>query len=455
MRLSTPTPTKCPHDSPVPRLDCRVRQPRFLGNGWLWRLAGLLIAAGLLTACQPPAWPSWPTGIWPSSEPTPTPALVTTELHFATWEASEPVNDYFRARVSAYGVAAPDTHVALQVLPNYATRLRTALDSDRPPDVIRLNAFALTALVEKGLIAPLPEPLAARTNLSPLLRAMGEVDGNLYCVPHEINTLALVYNPALFDAAQLAYPTAEWSWETLRSAAETLTDATAGRYGLILPADFSRWLPFLYQAGGSVTDAGYTTMTINSPEGATALQFYTDLVLEGMAATPATAGNSWAGEAFAQGHAAMVIEGNWIIPYLAQQAPALGYAVVPLPTGPVGKATVAFVNCYAIAAGAADIAAAGQFIEFLTSADSQRQWLPLTAALPVQAELQRAWSTMYPTQLAFIQGLAYAYPWRFYATFQPVVDQVNGGIQQVYDGFILADSVLVDAETTGNEQIQP
>ncbi|MCE7987310.1 MAG: sugar ABC transporter substrate-binding protein [Caldilinea sp. CFX5] len=430
------------------------------GNLSLWNsLKSLLLVSFLLlltTGCERPALPAlpqWLPQLW-GAPPTPTPVPITTELRLATWPASSAIDTYFQQRVAAYQERAPGTQITLQVLPDYGTRLRTLLENEAPPDVVRLNAFLLPDLVERGLLAPLPAALSEQADLPPLLQQMSEVDGTPYCLPHAADTLALLYNRAYFDAAQLAYPTADWTWETLRTTAEQLTDVNTGRYGLVLPADFSRWLPFLYGAGGTVTDSTAISMTINSPAGLTALEFYSNLVLDGMAATPVGLGNAWAGEAFAQEHAAMSLEGNWMIPYLAETAPTLTYGVAPLPVGPTGQATLAFVNCYAISAGAADRTAAVALIEFLTDDESQRQWFALTAALPARAVLLPDWTLAYPAQAAFGQGLAYSYPWQLPPNFQPVVDGMNDGIQRIFGGFALADTVLAEAEATGNKRLQ-
>lgn len=430
-------------------------QPDYRRFHWLLRLLLVNWLLLLTTGCDRPSLPPlppWLSQVW--TAPTPTPLPITTELHLTTWPASATIDDDFQQQITAYQQTAPGTQVTLQVLPDYANRLRTALESEAPPDIIRLNAFLLPDLVKRGLLAPLPAPLVAQADLSPLLRQMGEVDGVPYCLPHEVNTLALFYNRAYFDAAQLAYPTADWTWETLRTTAEQLTDASAGRYGLVLSADFSRWLPFLYQAGGAVTDTATMSMTINSPAGLTALEFYTNLLLDGMAATPVTLGNGWAGEAFAQEHAAMSLEGNWLIPYLAEAAPSLAYGVAPLPAGPAGAATLAFVNCYAISAATPNPTAAAALIEFLTSLEHQRRWFVLTAALPARTALLSDWTLAYPTQAAFAQGLAHSYPWQLSPGFQPLVDQMNDGIQRIFGGFVLADSVLGEAEAVGNERLQ-
>ena len=98
--------------------------------------------------------------------------------------------------------------------------------------------------------------------------------------------------------------------------------------------------------------------------------------------------------------------------------------------------------------------AAITLIEFLTDAESQRQWSALTAALPARSALLSEWLLTYPEQAAFGQGLSYSYPWQFPPDFQPVVAGMNDGIQRIFGGFVLADSVLAEAEATGNERLQ-
>lgn len=463
MLLLTKLPTKETHKLGHAGAAPSLRRRDLLGIGCSFRRVAHCVLLPLFplllmlaTACQAPSRlpaPSWLPNLW-GAAPTATPLPITTELHFATWPVSAAVDEYFRERLAAYQQTAPETHVEFTLWSNYPTRLRTALESETPPDLMRINAFLVPELVVKGLLAPLPMALVDHADLSPLLRQMAEVDGTTYCMPHEVHTLALVYNRTLFDAAQVAYPTGAWTWETLRTAAEQLSDVEAKRYGLVLPADFSRWLPFLYQAGGTVMDSTTLSLTLTSPAASTALQFYSDLVLDGMAAAPTTVGNSWAGEAFAQGHAAMAIEGNWLLPYLAEAAPTLDYGVAPLPAGPVGRATLAFATCYAIAARSMEVRAAGNLIQFLTSAESQQPWLSLTAALPARSDLIDTWLLTYPAYAPFVHELATAHPWRFRAGFQPVINEMNEGLQQIYGGFVLPDAVLAKAEATGYEWLQ-
>ncbi len=54
-------------------------------------------------------------------------------------------------------------------------------------------------------------------------------------------------------------------------------------------------------------------MTLDTPEAQEAMDFYVNLVLDGVAAQPSDLDSGWPGEAFGKGQAAMAFEGNWIV----------------------------------------------------------------------------------------------------------------------------------------------
>jgi multiple sugar transport system substrate-binding protein len=316
--------------------------------------------------------------------------------------------------------------------------------------VVALTVAQLPDLVAAGMLAPLPTALLD-DDFYPHLRAAVTVDGSPYCLPHTFHTLALFYNKTYFNAAELAYPDATWQWGDLQQAAATLTSVEDKRYGLVLAADFSRWLAFLTQAGGAVTDNNARAMAIDSPEAAAALDFYVNLVLEGMAAVPSALDGRWPGEAFAGGRAALAVEGNWLAPYLATNAADLVYGIAPLPTGPAGAATVSFATCYAIPQGAAEQSAAQLLLTDLTAPEQLAAWLDVDNALPARRSLQAAWRAAHPDQAAFADQIAVAQEWRLPAGFQPWLADRNDELRRIFGGFIPTTGVLTQAATAGAE----
>jgi multiple sugar transport system substrate-binding protein len=424
----------------------KIRLPAFLSL--------LLVLALTLAAC--PGGVSAPAnqqqGATPASESATGGAQAdVTQLQLMGWSSSDAENVRLQEVIDGFNTANPDTHVTLNLVPEYDTKLQTALAGGTPPDVFYLDSFRVPDLVQAGAVAPIGDKLTNPDDFYPNLRDAFTLDGTFYCPPKDFGTLALEYNTALFEAAGLKTPTADWKWDDLRSAAEALTDKDKGVYGLVLPSDFARWIAFLYQAGGSVTNEDYSAMTINSPEALEALNFYVGLVRDGFAAQPSDLDSGWPGEAFGKGRAAMTIEGNWIVPFLHDQFPDLNYGISELPAGPAGQATMAFTVCYAVPADAAHPEASLKLVDYLTGAEGMKTWTDLGLAMPTRASLREGWLKQFPNLEPFLNGAEYAHKWQFRPGFNDVLDTINNGLQQAFAGSMRPEDVLAEAETVGNE----
>jgi ABC-type glycerol-3-phosphate transport system substrate-binding protein len=99
--------------------------------------------------------------------------------------------------------------------------------ASRPPsDLEREALLDLQPLIDADAgfaLADYPSPL-----LAPFRQGSG-----LYGLPYAVEFRVLNYNPLLFDAAHLAYPTAAWSLDDLLNAAQQLTHGAGNsrRYG--------------------------------------------------------------------------------------------------------------------------------------------------------------------------------------------------------------------------------
>ena len=224
-------------------------------------------------------------------------------------------------------------------------------------------------------------------------------------------------------------------------------------YGLVISPDFSRWLPFLRQAGGSVFTAD-GEMNLESAAGSAALSFFAGLFQNGYAHTPLEFGAAWSGAAFANGRIAMTVEGNWLVPYLRDAAPDLDFGVTDLPSGPPPggtEATVAFANCYAIPAGSPHPEQAAALIAFLTGPEAMTAWTDLRLTLPARTDLQSGWLARHPIMAPFLAGLDRATIWQFRPSFQTVLDNFQVDLQGVLSGSMLPDILLNRADAFGKQ----
>lgn len=387
----------------------------------------------------------------PMAEEEAEPSGDVTQLQLMGWSSSDAENARLQEVIDQFNAANSDVEVQLNLVPDFDTKLQTSLAGGAPPDVFYIDSFRLPDYVAAGSIDAIGDELSEVDDFYPNLRGAFTVGGEFYCPPKDFNTLGLQYNKDMFDAAGLDYPTADWTWDDLAAAAETLTDADAGVYGMTLSADLARWLAFLYQAGGTMTTEDFSAMTLDTPEALEAMEFYIGLVQDGFAAQPADLDSGWPGEAFGKQRAAMSMEGGWIIPYLADQFPDVNYGVTELPAGPGGDATLSFTVCYAIPAEAQNREAALRLVDYLTGPEGMKAWTDLGLAMPTRASLRDGWLEQYPDLEPFLNGAEYAHPWQFTPGFQDVLDTINAGMQEAFLGTRTAEDVLQEAQEVGTE----
>jgi multiple sugar transport system substrate-binding protein len=418
-------------------------------------LALLMVLALLLSACAPattaPAaeQPAADAGEAAATEATA--AAIPGALQLMGWASSDAENVRLQEIIDQWNAANPDTQVQLNLVPDYDTKLQTALAGGSPPDIFYIDSFKLPDLVAAGAVAPIGDQLTNPDDFYPSMREAFTLDGTFYCPPKDFSTLALEYNKDLFDAAGVEYPTADWTWADLRAAAEKLTNADAGVYGMALSPDFARLIALIYADGGTITNEDFTAMTLDSDAVKQATEFYVGLVTDGFAAQPADLDSGWAGEAFGKGKAAMAMEGNWIVPFLKDQFPDVNYGVVELPAGAAGKATMAFTVCYGVPANGKNHDAAVKVVDYLTGPEGAKAWTDLGLAMPTRASLEAGWLEQYPDLQPFIAGAAYAHKWQFRPGFQDVLDTINAGLQEAFTGNATAAGLLDNAQQVGAE----
>jgi multiple sugar transport system substrate-binding protein len=369
-----------------------------------------------------------------------------TELELMGWSSSPGENTRLQAIVDDWNKANPEIQVTLNQVPDYDTTLAKSLASGEPPDVFYVDSFRFLDLVKADALAPIGDALENQDDFYPALLNAFSFDGAAYCPPKDFSTLTLQINTDMMKAAGIeAAPT---TWEELKAAAMAMT--TEDVAGIVISADMARWIAFLYQAGGSVTNDDFTEMTINSPEALEALTFYTDLYLEGYAKTPTDLGAGWNGEALGQGKAAMSLEGNWIVSYMKDNFPDVNFTSVELPAGPGGKATMAFTVCYGMPKAGANNEAAAMFVNYLAG-DGMKAWTDLGLAMPTRASMREGWLAAFPDLEPYLNGADYARKWQFVPGFNQVLDKTNEQIQLIFAGQATPEDALVEIEKIGNE----
>lgn len=198
------------------------------------------------------------------------------------------LSQYQQAAVDRFEKENPGIKVEVTTVPypEYQQRLLTAVQGGNAPDVATLDQIWVAAFAKANAITPLDE-LAGKAGIKPDTFFKGawqsaNYDGKLWGIPFNVDVWSFsFYNNALLKAAGVD-PASMSSWDGLKAAAEKLTDASKGKYGVGLFAGKGEDTvvvldSFIFSNGGKVlNDDGSCALT--SPESVGALKYLQTLV---------------------------------------------------------------------------------------------------------------------------------------------------------------------------------
>ena len=206
-------------------------------------------------------------------------------------------------------------------------------------------------------------------------------DGKIFALPKDHDTIALLYNKALFDQAGVEYPTDEWTYEDMYEAAKKITEATPDDtygYALNTSNDQDGWYNYIYSYGGNVVNTEKTDTGIDSAESKAAMEMVRKMLT---VATPqAVVAESGTDSLFQSGKVGMITQGSWMINsfYTAENSKDYAWAEIPYcDRNGDGKCQKdERWTCYnglgwAAAANTGNPDAAASLIEYLCSKDAQ------------------------------------------------------------------------------------
>jgi len=273
--------------------------------------------------------------------------------------------------VHAFQEANPNITVEVTTLPykDYATALQTDLAAGTQADAFDIEYANLRSYVNNGAVAPLEGVDGSKYRQS-LLESYRS-DSKQYALPSSFSNVVLYYNKDLFDAAGVAYPTADWTWADEEAAAKKITNSASGVFGNFQNVSFYEFYKALEQTGGKFLNDDGKSVAFNSPEGIKAAEWLASKSGTTMP-TPADGAGTpdFDTKLFKDGKLGMLHSGIWVASSLAE-APA-NWDIVVEP-GNTQKASATFSNAIAVSANSKNKAAAQKWAEFMTSSDVMAQ----------------------------------------------------------------------------------
>jgi multiple sugar transport system substrate-binding protein len=344
---------------------------------------------------------------------------VTIKLGY--WASSPAETKVLNNQIAALEKKYPNIKIKTQVVTgDYNQILQAEIASKTEPDIFYMDSSMAASYISKGALLPLDKYLdnSDITDFQSNLLAGYQIGGKTYGLPKDYNTLALFYNKDMFSAAGITAPPT--TWDELTTDAKKLTKGNVK--GLSLADDAARFVPFIYQAGGKVNDGN--NPAFDTAEAAKGLDYYYSFDKNGTAADPKTLGDSWSGDSLAHKHAAMVIEGGWLIPSMQEEAPDVNYGIAPLPKGD-NQGDLAFTVGYVMGRDTKNPKEAAEAITFLTGKTAQQMTADSGLAIPSRKSMGDAFAAKYPERKVLVDMTQYSQIYNFGDNFQPIYDALT------------------------------
>jgi multiple sugar transport system substrate-binding protein len=354
---------------------------------------------------------------------------VSGNIVLAHWASSPVETELLKQVVRAFERKYPRINVTRRALDPYPDAMLAQFAARKPPDVFYIDSNVAPDWIKQRVIFPLNSYIRRyKFNTRPFyprLLSAFRVNGQIYGFPKDWSPLAMQVNTAMMAQAGVRTPR---TWADLRTAARRLAGAVPGGKPICLGPDWARALAFVYQNGGSFLNATRTRATVNTPATRAALDFYVNLVKDGLAGTPAQLGVGWCGEALGKEKAAIVFEGNWLLPYMAEQFPNVRYANVRMVRNRQ-EGNLAFTVSYSIARDSKNKPAAWTLLTYLTSREGMRTWTSKGLALPSRRDVRPL-----AGRAAFLTAAPVARAWQFAPGFSKVMTVANNELTAVFEG---------------------
>lgn len=297
------------------------------------------------------------------------------------------------------------TEVQLVTWSEYWTMLSAAAQGGSLPDVFWMHANESVRYMSNDILLDLTDQIVASEkiqteNYPADIWDLYTWEDKNYAVPKDVDTIALLYDKTLFDAAGVDYPTNEWTWEDLSDAAIKIHKAT-GAYGYAMSCtDFqSGYANWIYSYDGYMLDQDTMESGFDTDETIEAMELLDSLVKSGAMPTQEVMSENEASVLIENGQLAMTSQGSWMLAeFKANEYTAANCDFVELPMSSKTGKRASIYNGLGWAASAATEypEEAWQLIEYLGSEEAQIKQAELGVTMSAFIGTSDAWVNAAP-----------------------------------------------------------
>lgn len=370
------------------------------------------------------------------------PASAQTVLEYWTWNNEGDYVKVDEAAVARFKEKHPDVEVKVTYMPyaDYMTKLKSTLAAGQPPAIFQVPwDSGFRDLAASGQLAPMGAVLnEGFPAISQSAKDFVTLNGEVWALPLDLNTLQIAYNNKIFAELGLTPPTTA---DELKAIAAKLNEA--GKFGIALGtkdkwAGGDTWYAQLVYAdptGEKLAGADAGTIPWTDPVFVTAGDRVADLVASGVFAPGANSMGAFneSLDLFLSEQAAMFYPvGNFISGGINDKvAGAFEWDLFPFPgdAGSTPTATGGIARMFAMPKDGKDNAIAADFLRTLTDKDGE--------AVLIQYNYIPSWPVTVPADASdlyknFLEAQKTARSRTIYTP--PVNAALLDGMQAIFDG---------------------
>ena len=407
----------------------------------------LAVCVVLFGACIAPAAP-------PAAEPE--------RVLLSLLISGDPTDDAaYQALADAFTAANPDVRVELLNIPSagdFRRRLAADFAAGTPPDLFLINYRRYGPFVAGGAIEPVGPYLARSERIDAVEFYPQALDAftwqdTLMCLPQNVSSPVVYYNKRLFDAAALAYPADDWTWDDFVATARALTadldgDGVVDQYGLGIEPSIVRAAPFLWMNGGDVVDDPErpTKLALDSPAARDALAWFTGLQTAQHVVPDAVAEAAESSVSrFLRGGLGMFVDSRRATPEF-RQIDSFDWDVAPLPAGKQ-RASILHADAWCMAAAGAHKDAAWRFVEFANTRAGQELLARSGRTVPSRIDVAESPAFLDPqaqpaNSQVFLAAIPAMRSLPKLATWLDVESAIDAELEQAFYGQITLDEAI-------------
>lgn len=428
----------------------------------LLKSAGIGAAGAVLAACAPTAAPAQPAPAAaaeaPKEEAKAAPAEVI-ELHCThSWDSS------FWPRQVEFDDNFAKENLGIKIVPEniiwgeYVPKLTTMAAAGQLPDMMYCQfAWAQRFIMDKAVISLQPyldadKEFWGKDDFNPESLKCYVWNKEQYFIPYDEGPTGLIFiNKDIFDAAGVAYPTKEWTFDDLLATAQKLTSGEGEKkiwgYNGIPGMGGDLNMDFLNPWGGRWwVEPCEMTSEIDSEAAVQCLKWFAALRLEHkVTPTPAEAATIQ-GNPFAFGRVAMHKGATWDIPWINASLKA-NWDVVHYPNGPKTRSCSSMGSGYGVTRDTKQRDAAWKYLSSYLSTEGEIfMWASTGRGSPSRWSAWDAWmkSPLAPKSPLIAKEMLQEYA-KHEVLDSPFGAEITNSSQPIWERALLGEITVEDA----------